>query len=425
MDAVDVSSCDSDFSSCDTRTNVTLARCNKRTSEEEDVDVARFKKRALEADDEAGEFFAALYGYMDHVNRVRSACSMTCSIVDAAVAAYVKYRGGIQEIRLHVVPPNVSFDADSIDEKWFVQHFRFSHAQMNRVVVSLMQAGIPAVIKTASRDKCGLHEALCMLCFKYAWPTRLGTMVKLFGASTSRLSRLTGQLRRLLHARFIHKLQHPNLLTAEELTTFCAAVEAKSGLSICFGFIDGTVRPIAKPSVLQGACYNGKDRVHALKYQALVLPNGMFHQLCGPWPGSRHDMFLLHKSELVNHIVQFPRSPQGAVYCAYADQGYSEQAGISTPYFDGAVNAVHEAYNQAMSSSRIAVEWAFGDILVLWASLALKSQQQLLSQRKIGQVYLVAGLLTNMFNTVQPGNASKYFKVRPPSLEAYMASMMS
>jgi hypothetical protein len=87
------------------------------------------------------------------------------------------------------------------------------------------------------------------------------------------------------------------------------------------------------------------------------------------------------------------------------------------------VNAQHAAYNEAMSASRVTVEWAFGGILQNWAHNNFTPTQQLLSNRKIGQVYLVAGLLTNLLNCLKPNNTSVYFGVPPPVLEVYVRSM--
>jgi hypothetical protein len=96
-----------------------------------------------------------------------------------------------------------------------------------------------------------------------------------------------------------------------------------------------------------------------------------------------------------------------------------------TPYFDGAVNVVHEAWNQAMASSRIAVEWGFGDIVLAWSHLDMTRQHQLLSNRKIGQVYLVAGLMTNFLNCFKPNRGSQYFNVEPPTFEVYLHRLQS
>ena len=55
-----------------------------------------------------------------------------------------------------------------------------------------------------------------------------------------------------------------------------------SPLQNCFGFVDGTVRPIAKPDNNQRIVYNTHKRLHALKFQSLALPNGIIGYLYGP-----------------------------------------------------------------------------------------------------------------------------------------------
>ena len=53
-------------------------------------------------------------------------------------------------------------------------------------------------------------------------------------------------------------------------------------LENCWGFIDGTVRPICRPGENQNVVYNGHKRVHALKYQSVVAANGLVANLYGP-----------------------------------------------------------------------------------------------------------------------------------------------
>lgn len=60
-------------------------------------------------------------------------------------------------------------------------------------------------------------------------------------------------------------------------------------LTNCWGFVDGTARPICRPSVDQRIYFSGHKRVHALKYQAVMGANGIVCELDGPYPGSRHD----------------------------------------------------------------------------------------------------------------------------------------
>ena len=61
------------------------------------------------------------------------------------------------------------------------------------------------------------------------------------------------------------------------------AITAKgSPLDNCFGFIDGTVRPISKPGQNQHVVYNGHKRVHGVKFQSVALPNGIIGNMYGP-----------------------------------------------------------------------------------------------------------------------------------------------
>lgn len=53
----------------------------------------------------------------------------------------------------------------------------------------------------------------------------------------------------------------------------------------CFGFIDGTVRPIAQPKYFQRTMYNGHKSIHSIKFQSVVLRNSLIANLAGPYEG--------------------------------------------------------------------------------------------------------------------------------------------
>ena len=57
-----------------------------------------------------------------------------------------------------------------------------------------------------------------------------------------------------------------------------AVSDKGAALNSCFGFEDGTVRPICRPGEHQRMVYNGHKRVHALKFQAVALPDGLIGQ---------------------------------------------------------------------------------------------------------------------------------------------------
>ena len=72
-----------------------------------------------------------------------------------------------------------------------------------------------------------------------------------------------------------------NLLNPVALRTYPDYISRKgSPLSNCFGFIDGTIRPIARPGHDQRTVYNGHKRVHSLK--SLAIDNGLIGDLYDP-----------------------------------------------------------------------------------------------------------------------------------------------
>ena len=83
-------------------------------------------------------------------------------------------------------------------------------------------------------------------------------------------------------------------LSPANLQSFSNAVHQKGApLNNCWGFIDGTVRPICRPGQNQRVLYNGHKRVHAIKFQSVVTPDGMIANLHGPVEGKRHDSGML------------------------------------------------------------------------------------------------------------------------------------
>ena len=82
-----------------------------------------------------------------------------------------------------------------------------------------------------------------------------------------------------------HRISQWNddVLNPHLLQEYADVIHAKGApLENCFGFIDGTVRPIARPDQQQRIVYNGHKRVHSLKFQSVALPNGLIGNMYGP-----------------------------------------------------------------------------------------------------------------------------------------------
>ena len=72
------------------------------------------------------------------------------------------------------------------------------------------------------------------------------------------------------------------ILNPPALQTYADCIHQHGApLDNCFGFIDRTVRSIARPETNQRILYNEHKRVHSLKFQAVAIPNGLIDHLYG------------------------------------------------------------------------------------------------------------------------------------------------
>lgn len=79
-----------------------------------------------------------------------------------------------------------------------------------------------------------------------------------------------------------------------------------------------------RPVYFQEEVYNGKDCVHALKFQTVMLADGIISHVSGPWSGRRHDTYIFINSELPQTLGTLPRMPHedgGELMAIYADPG--------------------------------------------------------------------------------------------------------
>ena len=89
----------------------------------------------------------------------------------------------------------------------------------------------------------------------------------------------------LLHVQFGHSLSRLNQpwLSQAQLAQFSEAIYRKgAALDNCWGFIDGTVRPVCRPGENQRVLYHGHKRVHAIKFQSVVAPMDLLRTFLVP-----------------------------------------------------------------------------------------------------------------------------------------------
>ncbi|GFR73961.1 protein ALP1-like [Elysia marginata] len=273
---------------------------------------------------------------------------------------------------------------------------------------------MPEVLETPNRLKVNRLEALCIFLRRMAYPCRLSDVGELFGRHPSDVSLIFKTVLNNIHemhSQRLLSLDHPWL----DVAALSESVVAKgSPLPRCFGFIDGTVRPIARPSENQKECYNGHKRVHALKFQAVTLPNGIIGHLFGPLSGRRHDSALLSESGLMPELQRV--APE---YYIYGDQAYPLRRQLIAPFRGAVLTENQENFNHQMGKLRMCVEWSFGKIIQYFSFLDYKKNQKLFLQ-PVAKHYLVGGLLTNCHTCLYGSVTTSYFDCPPPSLEDYL-----
>lgn len=175
-----------------------------------------------------------------------------------------------------------SFNLDDIGEAECKSEFRVEKEDIPRLAEALE---LPPTFKCKQRSICDSLEGLCLLLRRVSYPCRYADLIPRFPRPVSVLSLITNETLDYIfenHGHLITDWNH-DLLRPAALQMYADAVSRKgSPLSHCFGFIDGTIRPISRPGTNQRIVYNGQKRVHSLKFQSLALPNGLIGNMFGP-----------------------------------------------------------------------------------------------------------------------------------------------
>ena len=98
-----------------------------------------------------------------------------------------------------------------------------------------------------------------------------------------------------IYQRHNHRLEIRNLYSLQppQLQKYADAVAGKGEPSYnCFGVVAGTIACICIPVLNERVVYSHNTRIHGVKFQAVVLPNGLIINFEGQWEGRRHDCVL-------------------------------------------------------------------------------------------------------------------------------------
>ncbi|KAL3218609.1 hypothetical protein MRX96_050654 [Rhipicephalus microplus] len=281
----------------------------------------------------------------------------------------------------------------------FRRQFRFEKADFPVLVRALK---MPQYITSAQEVRVTATEALCICLRRLAYPKRLCDLQEYFGRHYSVVSSVSNKVLYHIERNFGCLLNNINIHPWLKHSDFEAMSERG---------------PICRPSQDQRLYFSVHKRLHVLKYQSSMCPNGLICQLDGPYPGRIHDAGILRDSQLYEKLEALALDKE---FVIYGDPAYPLRPLLMKPYGGAALTAAQQEFNSSMSAVRQSVEWGFEKVISEFAFVDLKKSQKILLQA-VPRMYRVAVILTNCHACMYGNQVSTYFDAQPPCLQDYLS----
>lgn len=294
------------------------------------------------------------------------------------------------------------------------QYFRFNKCDLKELHKCL---GLQRYYRCRQGTVYSSFEGLCILLKRLSYPNRLCDLTPVFGRPKAELSMIVNHFLGVIFRK------HNNRLRCVDQTwldheRFAEAVWNKGApADNIWGFIDGTICYICRPSKGQKSVYSGHKRRHGLKFQSVMCPNGLMAHFYGPFEARRHDSALYRASKL-DDLIRNIRDANGAHLAIYGDAAYARQPHLQTPFKGINLRDYQKEYNTQFSTLRISVEWGFAKLNNIFSFVDYASNLKVFLQ-PVTRYYLVAALFTNAHTCCYGSQVSEYFGVRPPTLQEY------
>jgi hypothetical protein len=285
-----------------------------------------------------------------------------------------------------------------------------------------IKCGVPGHMHVFSAE-----EGFLLLLRRMAYPCRWGDLMHEFGLYEQEMSELFDFMVRFLLEQNGWLLRDTTIWLPY-LPYFAGLITAKGAPSDLntFAFIDGTLRPIARPARGQRSQYSGHKRRHGLKFQSVSLPNGMIALLHGPEDGRRHDITMLRNSgamETLRELQVRSMIDHNRAFMVFGDVAYPTNDVIISGFKGADISEDEQSFNESMQPVRGSVEWCFGKIVTYFAFTDFQKNQKALLQ-PVSLYYQCAALLTNFHTCFYGSVTTSFFEADVPSLERYMRGMM-
>ncbi len=262
-------------------------------------------------------------------------------------------------------------------------------------------------------------EGTCILLRRLCYPGRLFDLAPYFGCSIPNCSLIFNNMLADVTHRFSYLLNDVRQPWMDHELYAHKITEKGAVVNNIWGFVDGTLQHVCRPGEDQREYFLGHKRKHALKFQHIMLPNGLVAHSFGPFPGRRHDASLYGVSGVDAQLSQI-FATDGQQLAIYGDQAYPRHPWLYTPF--GGDNLTHEQqeFNSAMSPLRTAVEWGFAKLTTYFVFVNFYANLKIRLQ-PIGHYFQTATLLANCHTCCYGSEVATYFNLNPPPTRCLLA----
>lgn len=310
------------------------------------------------------------------------------------------------------------FDLDLLNEDDCKSEFRFCKGDIYRLCDVFE---LPDKVRCYNGVVVQKEEALCIFLKRFAYPCRYQDVMFRFGRPVPQICMISNHILNVIYENwgFLLSNMQQNWLSRQNLELFANIVHEKGApLDNCWGFVDGTTRPVSRPGQHQRVLYNGHKRYHCIKFQSVVAPNGLVANLYGPVEGRRHDSGMLADSGLFNQLRQHSFDRNNQPLCIYGDPAYPLRVHLQSGFKGANITQDQKLWNTRMSSVRVSVEWVFGDIINFFKFMDFKKNLKI-GMSPVAKMYIVCALLHNARCCFYGSITSNFFDCEPPIIEEY------
>jgi hypothetical protein len=139
-------------------------------------------------------------------------------------------------------------------------------------------------IMTSNSYHADALEALALLCTCLCSPKDLLTLSTKYDCSQSTIMQLTDTVATVIMSTWVHLLDFDinGIFSPDTMASYAATLHTHGApMHTVIGFIDCTICQTCRPIMSQNLVYTGYKKLHGMKFQGVIVPNGMIARLAG------------------------------------------------------------------------------------------------------------------------------------------------